>query len=55
MALVSVMDWTDFRNVTYNELPLFETDAMSGTHEHEIVGFVLRRILGLGRNTVATF
>ena len=41
--------------VTYNELPFFERDAMIGTHEHEIVWFILRRILGLGRNTVATF
>jgi len=41
---------------SYNELPFFERDAMIGTHEDEIVWFILRRILGLGRiHTVATF
>ena len=55
MALMLVMDWTGLRNVTYNELLFFETDAMSGTHEHDIVWFILRRILGLRKNTVAMF
>ena len=49
------MNWTGLWNVTYNELPFFETDAMSGTHEHEIVWFILRRIFGLVGNTVAMY
>jgi len=54
MAFISVINWADLWNVMYNELLFFKTDAMSGTHEHDIAWFILRR-LGLGRNNVAMF